>query len=197
MDTIAQVITVSFMAMFVENTIFARALGTSTMLIAAKNKNQFFGFGISITYITCITSAISYFADKIFLKSDSSYMYMPIVYVVIVGLVYILTLLVLWKFANKIFLSMKKFVHISSFNCAVLGALFLNSKNSDSFLGYVGFGLGTGIGFMIATYLLSVAYDKLYADDVPDSFRGYPLIMVYIGILSMAFYGLVGHQLSL
>ena len=197
MNTIAKIIMVSFVAMFIENTIFARALGTSTMLIAAKNKKQLVGFGLSITYITSVASAISYFADKLFLANESSYLFMPMIYVVIVGLVYILTLLILWKFVYRVFISMKKYVHISSFNCAVLGALFLNSKSSDTFLGYIGFGLGTGIGFMIATYFLSIAYEKLYSEDVPDSFRGYPLILVYIGILSMAFYGLIGHQLML
>ncbi len=197
METITKIIMASFAAIFIENTIFAKALGTSTLLLAAKNKVQFLGFGLSITYITSLSSVISFFADKMFLENESSYLFMPIIYVVIVGFVYILTLIILWKFAYRIFISVKRFVHISSFNCAVLGALFYNSRTSDTLLEYIGYGLGTGIGFMIPTYLLSVAYEKLYSNDVPESFRGYPLILIYIGILSMAFYGLIGHQLKL
>ena len=197
MDTFIKILTVSFIAVFAENIIFSRALGTSTMLIAAKNKNQFFGFGVAISYITTMGSVISYFTDKVFLKSESSYMYMPIIYVVVIGIVYTFTLLILWKFARPLFVSAKKFVHISSFNCAVLGALFLNSQHGNSLLEYIGYGLGTGIGFMLATYLLSIVYDKLFSQDVPESFRGIPIILVYIGILSMAFYGLSGYQLTI
>ncbi|MEG0615200.1 MAG: Rnf-Nqr domain containing protein [Oscillospiraceae bacterium] len=197
METFMKIISIAFIAIFIENTIFARALGTSTMIIAAKNKKQLIGFGICITYISCTASILTYFADKYLLDYELSYLYMPILYVVIIGVIYIVTLLILWKFAYKIFISMKKFVHISAFNCAVLGALLINSKVSHTLLEYIGFGLGTGIGFMIATYFLSTVYTKLYSDDVPESFRGFPLVMVYIGILSMAFYGLVGHQLAL
>jgi electron transport complex protein RnfA len=78
-----------------------------------------------------------------------------------------------------------------------LGALFLNSRHSDTLFGYIGFGLGTGVGFIIASYFLSIVYDRLFSEDVPESFRGYPLILIYIGILSMAFYGFLGHQLAL
>lgn len=192
MEIFAKIIAVCFIAVLSENIIFSHALGTSTMLIAAKNKNQFWGFGISITYITTLASILSYFADRLLLKSELSYMYMPIIYVAVVGIIYTVTLLILWRFFRKLFISAKKFIHISSFNCAVLGALFLNAQKGYSLLEYVGFGLGTGIGFMFATYLLSIAYDKLFSNDAPESFRGIPLTLVYIGILSMAFYGFSG-----
>lgn len=197
MDVIAQIITASFTAMFIENILFARALGSSTALIAVKNKQQFVGFSISITYICVFASIISYFIDKAFLKSEYSYLFMPVAYVLAVAVIYIITLMMLWKFLNKIFLAVKKYVHLSAFNCAVLGALFLNSRHSDTLFGYIGFGLGTGIGFIIASYFLSIVYDRLFSEDVPESFRGYPLILIYIGILSMAFYGFLGHQLAL
>lgn len=197
MTTFVQVVMVSFIAIFIENTIFARALGTSTMLIAAKNETQLMGFGICITYISAVSSALSYLADKFLLKNENSELYMPLVYVAIIAVVYIVTLLILWRVAYKLFRSMKKFVHISAFNCAVLGALFLNSQHCSTIFEYLGFGIGTGLGFMMAAYFLSIVYEKLYSEEVPASFRGFPLIMIYIGIISMALYGLIGHQLAL
>lgn len=197
METFLQIIMVAFIAICTENIVFSRALGSSTMLIAAKNKNQFFSFGLSITYMATASSAIGYFTDKLFLKSESSYMYMPIIYVVVVGLVYTITLVLLWRFAKPLFVLTKKFIHISSFNCAVLGALFLNSQYGNSLLEYLGFGLGTGIGFMLATYLLSIVYDRLFSESIPESFRGIPLVLIYIGILSMAFYGLSGFRFGM
>lgn len=197
MATFAQIVMVSFIAIFLENTIFARALGTSTMLIAAKNEAQLMGFGFCITYISAVSSVIAYFADDYLLKNENSELYMPLVYVAIIAVVYIITLLIMWRLAYKLFRSMKKFVHISAFNCAVLGALFLNSQHCSTLLEYLGFGIGTGLGFMMAAYFLSIVYEKLYSEDVSESFRGFPLIMIYIGILSMALYGLIGHKLAL
>jgi len=58
------------------------------------------------------------------------------------------------------------------------------------------FGLGAGIGFTLATFFISVAYDYLYSAAIPRAFRGFPILLIYIGLLSLAFYGLVGHQLQ-
>jgi len=192
MQILIKIILVAMMAITVENTIFTRALGTSTMIIAAKDKKSIVPFGLSITYICTISSALSFLVDKFVLNSWSGFLYMPITYVLIIGFVYIITLLVLWKFAYKLFVSAKKFVHISSFNCAVLGVLFLNNLKSDSFFDYISFGFGTGIGFFIAVFLVSISYEKLNSQKVPECFRGFPITMIYIGIISMAFFVLMG-----
>lgn len=187
-----KLINIALIAIVFENTIFARAFGTSTLLIAAKNKKEIVPFGLSITYICLSSGALSFVADKFILTNSTSFLYRPLAYVIIIGFVYIVTLLLLWKFANKFFLSVKKFVHISAFNCAVLGALFLNNLITDSIWGYIIFGLGTGIGFFVATFLVSACYEKLNSEKVPDSFRGFPIAMIFIGILSMSFFALSG-----
>ncbi len=197
MNEIMSLLVSAFLAVTIENTIFARALGTSTMVIAAKTKTQFWGFAISILMISTFSGMLTYVADTKLLSHDRDYLYMPIIYVMIVGLVYIFLLLILWKFAPNFFLQIKKFIHLSAFNCAVLGGLMLCSHNVSTFWGYVGFSIGTAGGFMFAAYMLSVVYDKLYSEKVPDSFRGYPAILIYVGILAMAFFGFSGYQISI
>lgn len=193
MSYILQIITVSLIAVFVENTIFARALGTSTLIVVARNRKNLLGFGICVTYITVITSILCYFIDKHITNRD---IYRPLIYIAILGVVYILTLLCMWSFLNKYFTRMRKYVHLSTFNCAILGAIFLNSKYCITMPEYIFHGLGIGLGFVFAVYMVAIVYDKLYSKEVPFSFRGYPLVLIYIGILSMAFYVLIGHRLT-
>ena len=192
MNTFIEMLMVALTAIILENTIFTRALGTSTVLVAAKNKKEIVPFGLSITYICTLSSTLSFVADKFLLNRSNSVLFMPLVYVLIIGFVYIVALLALWKWAYEIFLKVKKFVHLSAFNCAVLGALFLNQLESDNFLGYIIFGLGTGIGFFVASYLVAVSYEKLNSPEVPQVFRGFPATMIYIGIISMVFFVLTG-----
>ncbi len=192
-----QTILFAFTAMIVENMIFARALGTSTILVASKNKKQLVGFGFAITYITVISSMLTFLLDRLFLGKTAYTYLMPFAYVLCISIVYVLTLLLMWKFLQPLFVKVKKFVHTSAFNCAVLGALFLNSNSNRSFREYIIFALASGIGFMLAAYFLKIAHDRMSAEYVSKSFRGYPLMFIYIGILSMAFYGLLGHQIVL
>lgn len=191
-------ITVAFIAVFAENTILARAMGTSTLIIVARNRKNLFGFGICVTYITAVTGILSFFIDKYFIygENELSYIYRPFVYILTLGLVYVITLLCLWKFLYKTFGNIKKYVHISAFNCAVLGAMFLNSKYCATLPEYFFHGLGIGLGFLFAVYMTAIVYDRIYSKDAPYCFRGYPLLLIYIGILSMAFNGLVNHQLT-
>lgn len=182
-----------FSVVFIENTIFTRALGSSTLLLIARNRKNIFGFGLCVTYITASTSIICFFIDKVFKNSELSYIYKPLVYILILGMIYIITLLCLWKLMYKTFGKMRKYVHISAFNCAVLGSMFINSENSVTLFDYIIHGVGIGLGFVLAVYMVAVVFDKLYSESVPYSFRGYPLTLIYISILSMAFYGFTGH----
>lgn len=151
---------------------------------------------MSVTYITAMVSVLTYFADKLFGISETSYIYIPLVYIVILGSVYIITLLCLWRFAPKLFTKMRKYIHISAFNCAVLGSMFLISKNCETLAEYFFHGIGIGLGFVLAVYLTAIVYDRLYSEKAPYAFRGYPLLLVYIGILGMAFWGLSSHTLN-
>lgn len=196
MSYFLQMVTVALTAIFIENTIFARAFGTSTLIVVSRNRKNIFGFGLCVTYITAVTGIVCYFIDKLTAENELNYIYKPFVYILSLGLVYIITLLCLWRFMNKVFGKMRKYVHISAFNCAVLGAMFLNSKYCTTLVEYIVHGIGVGLGFVFAVYLVAIVYDRLYSENAPYCFRGYPLVLLYIGILSMAFYGLLGHSLN-
>lgn len=193
---LTQVVLAAFAAIFVENTIFGRALGTSTLFLAARDRRQLWSFGGAMVWLCVASSALAFLADwKIPANAAYRALYMPMIYVTAVAIVYVLTLLALWKISQKIFSKVKKYVHLSAFNCAVLGVLFLNQRSGGEFGHYLGFGLGTGIGFVLAAWLFAAAYGHIYSDEAPDAFRGYPLALIYLGILSMALFGLSSAQL--
>lgn len=196
MDIMKNIILTAFTAVFAENIIFSGALGTSTLIIVSRSRKNLFGFGLSVTYITALMSILTYFINKALSFDEKSYIYTPLVYIIILGAVYILTLLCMWRFAPAMFGRMKKYIHISAFNCAVLGSLFLISERCETLGEYFIHGLGMGLGFVLAVYLTAIVYDRLYSEKAPYSFRGYPLLLVYIGILSMAFWGLSGYTLK-
>ena len=86
-------------------------------------------------------------------------------------------------------------IHLSAFNGAVFGALLLSQ--SYDFWGRIAFGLGTGCGFVLASSLVALGYERLNSDKIHAAFRGFPFALIYVGMLSRAFYVLVGHVLSI
>lgn len=106
------------------------------------------------------------------------YVVMPLIYTLTVSIVYTGSLLLLWRFLPKIFRNIKKYVHLSVFNAAVLGALFLNTTYHADFFSYMGFGVGIAAGFFIAVFFLHIANERLNSPLIPEAFRGMPIMMV-------------------
>ena len=56
----------------------------------------------------------------------------------------------------------------------------------------VSFGFGSGVGYLVAVLVVDEGRRRLRSKDIPHIFRGLPSVLIYIGILSLAIYGLVG-----
>lgn len=196
MNAFINILNASLIAIFVQNSIFERALGINVLIYASRNKEHLKGFFLAITYVTTISGAIIFNFDRLFAGSEYYGVFLPILYVGIVSAVYIITLVVIWRFLPKLFKSLKRYVHLSVFNCSVIGALFLSSQQGSDIFTYIGYGFGTGVGFLIAAYLLYAANDRLNSPLVPAAFRGFPIMLVYVGILSLALYAFTGYTTS-
>ena len=183
-------------ATFLENTIFSRALGTSTALFTVRKQFNLFLLGLIMTAVITVSAAATYFVFPLIKRTGQAYYLMPMVCVLIIGFFYAASLVVTAKFVKKRRREVQSIIHVSVFNCAVLGSLLLMVNGSDLSLGgFIGFGIGTGLGFTIASYFVKLAYEQLSSERVPYPFRGFPITLIYIGIASLAIYGLIGHEL--
>lgn len=192
-EVFAKIISFAMISVFSQNAIFDRAFGSNVAIYASRKDEHVFGFTVGITAVTTLASIASYFLDRVVLPLEYGYLFMPLIYIGIIGIIYIAGLLVLWKFRHNTFRKIKKFAHLSVFNCAVIGALLLNSTYGSDLAGYIGYGFGTGLGFFLACFMLNIAQDRLDSDKIPRVFRGYPIMLIYIGIVSLAFNVLVGY----
>ena len=182
-------------ALLAANLILTQALGTSTMFIAASGRKNLIRTACVITLFTTVASAFTYFVDTLMPSSVRVYATL-ICYTLIIGVLYAFFLTVLYFFGKEKFNAYKKYIHISAFNCAVMGTLFTISEKAaadDSLRNTVTYflkGLEAGAGFIVASLFLAAAFKKLNSEKVPASFRGSPAMLIYLGIISMAVYAL-------
>lgn len=178
-------------ALLAENFVFARALGVSTMIMAAKNKRNLPGICLGVLYFTLTASWAAWLLSH--RAADIQKPFVPLTYVLTIGLIYLITLLLAFIFFKGRFGRIKKYVHISAFNSVIMGTIFLSMNSCTTLYEYLLFGLCSGAGFAAAAYMLSGVYGQLYSKDVPSVFRGYPAVMIFTGIIAMALYGILGH----
>ncbi len=176
------------------NLILVNALGTSTLFIAAGSRRNLIGTAAVITLFTTAGAVCAYLINSV---TDGRFeKFSLLFYTLAVGIIYILSLTLLYFAARKHFEASKKYIHLSAYNCAVMGTLFTITQNEAlqgrtfTLSEYLLFGFEAGIGFIIAAMILTVAYKRLNSSSVPGSFRGFPAMLIYLGIISMAVYSL-------
>jgi len=182
-----------FIALLGTNLILMQALGTSTLFIACNSKKNLVFTASVITFFTTFGSAVSYFIDR-FAGNGKLSDFRLLFYILATGFLYVFLLSVFYFVSRNLFEKIRKYIHISVFNCAVMGTLFTVSEKysgySVSLSEYVLGGFQAGAGFIIASLILTSAYRSLNSAKVPVSFRGFPAMLIYLGIISMAVYAL-------
>lgn len=84
------------------------------------------------------------------------------------------------------------YVPILLFNSTLTGVVLLNLESGQDFIGSVFFGLGAAVGTGLVLLLVSAIRERIEAADVPMPFRGIPILLITLGLMSMAFLGFKG-----
>jgi len=96
------------------------------------------------------------------------------------------------KISPALYRALGIYLPLITTNCAILGAALLMVIRNYSFAQSVVFGLGSGIGFLLALVLMAGIREDLNYCDVPAPFRGVGISLILAAILSLSFMGFSG-----
>lgn len=195
MTYVAQFFSMMLTAVFIENIIFTRALGTSWMFYLAKRPKEIVRYTIMLMAVVTLSGLIGYPFRSFAYDSEYRHALVPMLYIGVMAIVYI----AVYFFVKKVLPNQFEFfgttMGAAVFNCAALGSLLVPVGERLDLLSTVGYGIGMSIGFGLAVVIVSYGLSRLEYCRVPKIFKGIPIALIYIGLLSLAFYGLIGHQL--
>lgn len=195
MTFISEFLLAAMTALVVENAIFARSLGSSWMLYLIRHPRELLDFTGIMTAVTVTASLIGYPLRSAIKLPGYEYITQPIIYIVCMLFVYCLAYLALRYLAPKLYDRIYRRLADGAFNCAVLGALLIPATENMDLARTLGYGIGVSLGFAGAVVLIGIGIGRLELCHVPKAFKGLPIVLIYIGLLSLALYGLIGHQL--
>lgn len=84
------------------------------------------------------------------------------------------------------------FLPFAGINTTVLGVILLNQQLVYGLLKSLAFGLGSAAGFSIVLLILTASSERIEVSDVPVPFRGIPVLLLTLALISMAFMGFSG-----
>ena len=187
-------------SIFVDNMIFAYYLGMCSFLAVSKNVKTALGLCLAVTFILTCTLPINYMLENYVLKEGAlqwlgaefagvnlSFLAF-IIFIAIIASFTQLVEMVVEKFAPALYASLGIFLPLIAVNCAILGgSLFMQQKAFPNVGVATVYGLGSGIGWMLAIVGMAAIREKLAYSDIPKPLKGLGITFIITGLMGMAF----------
>ena len=187
-------------SIFVDNMIFAYYLGMCSFLAVSKNVKTALGLGMAVTFILTCTLPINYMLENYILKEGAmswlgaeyagvnlSFLSL-IIFIAIIASFTQLVEMVVEKFAPALYASLGIFLPLIAVNCAILGgSLFMQQRAFPNVGVATVYGLGSGIGWMLAIVGMAAIREKLAYSDIPKPLKGLGITFIITGLMGMAF----------
>lgn len=192
MSTISQLLVVLISSSLVSNVVLSQFLGLCPFLGVSKKIKTAAGMGVSVIFVITLASAVANLIyEHVLVKFDITYLQTIVFILVIAALVQFVEMF-LKKFMPALYQSLGVYLPLITTNCAVLGIALTNVQKEYNFLFSITNGFATAVGFTISIIILAGIREKMEYNDVPESFKGMPIVLVTAGLMAIAFCGFSG-----
>ena len=179
-------------AALVNNVVLSEFLGICPFLGVSKKINTAAGMGAAVIFVITLASLITSLLYKfILLPFDLTYLNTIVFILVIAALVQFVEM-VMKKTMKSLYSALGVYLPLITTNCAVLGIALINVQKDYSVLTSVVNGFGTAIGFTVAIVILAGIRERCEDNDIPESFKGTPIVLITSGLMAIAFCGFAG-----
>lgn len=187
-------------AVFAQNAVLARGMGVSRLVqLVGDNDTSTLLFGLELSVVCFLDAPLAWLLNKAVAQLSFRTPVRPLAYVICSAVVCGLLWLALTRWEAKIphAAQLRQMLPNTGFNSCVAGTLLVSTIQNYTLPQSLGFGLGSGVGYLLAVLLVAEARRRLQGSQVPRAFRGLPVVLVYIGILALAVYGFTGHAVTI
>ena len=186
------------LAVFAQNAIFTRALGVSRLVqLVGDDRTSSWLFGLQLCITQVLVAPLAWYAGSWIVPLENRAQLRPVMYLTCIAAVCLFELLVLKLAKGPRSGQLIRILPLAAVNSGVLGTVLVERTQSFTLMQSLGFGLGSGVGYLLAVLLVTEAQHRLRSKAIPSAFRGLPITLVYIGVLALAIYGFTGHSVIL
>lgn len=177
---------------FVNNVVLSRFLGICPFLGVSKNTKTAAGMGGAVIFVITISSFVTGLIYKFILIPTGFEYLQTIVFILVIAALVQFVEMFLKKVMPPLYNALGVFLPLITTNCAVLGVALTNVQKSYSILEGVVNGIATAFGFLVSIVLMAGIREKIEYNDIPEAFKGTPIVLVTAGLMAIAFFGFSG-----
>ena len=150
----------------------------------------------AVIFVITLSSAVAGAIYKFALVPLNITYLQTIVFILVIAALVQFVEMVLKKYMVSLYNALGVYLPLITTNCAVLGVAITNVQKKYGILTGTVNGFATALGFTIAIIILAGIREKMAYNDVPESFKGMPIILITAGLMAIAFCGFSGLSLK-
>lgn len=192
METVKELLIILISSSLVSNVVLSQFLGLCPFLGVSKKMKTAVGMGSAIVFVITLSSAIAgVIYQYILVRFHMEYLQTIVFILVIAALVQFVEMF-LKKYMKALYKALGVYLPLITTNCAVLGVAITNVQKEYGILAGTVNGFATAVGFLISIVILAGLREKMEYNDIPESFKGMPHVLLTAGLMAIAFCGFSG-----
>ena len=192
MDSVKDMLLLLISSSIVSNIVLSQFMGLCPFLGVSRKIKTAGGMGTAVIFVITLASAVAGVIYKFILQPLHIEYLETIVFILVIAALVQLVEMFLKKTIPSLYRALGVYLPLITTNCAVLGVALINVQKDYTILQGTIYGLATAIGFTIAMVLMAGLREKMEYNDIPESFKGMPIVLLTAMLMSMAFMGFSG-----
>ena len=179
-------------AIFVNNIVLSQFLGICPFIGVSRRLSSAVGMGAAVAFVMTLSTAVTWLLQYYLLDPLEIGFMQTIVFILVIASLVQMLEMVIKKIAPVLYQALGVFLPLITTNCAVLGVALTNVQKEYGILTGIVNGFATAVGFTIAIVILAGLREKMEHNDIPESFKGMPAVLLTAGLMAIAFCGFSG-----
>lgn len=187
-----ELILIAIGSALVNNVVLSQFLGICPFLGVSKRTDTAAGMGGAVIFVITISSLLTSIIYNYLLVGLHIEYLKTIVFILVIAALVQFVEMFLKKTSPALYKSLGVYLPLITTNCAVLGVALTNVQKDYGILPSVVNGFATAVGFTISIVIIAGVRERIEYNDIPESFKGTPIVLVTAGLMAIAFMGFSG-----
>ena len=176
----------------VNNVVLSQFMGLCPFLGVSKKTETAAGMGGAVIFVITLSSFVTSVIYQFILVPTHMEYLQTIVFILIIAALVQFVEMFLKKAMPSLYQALGVYLPLITTNCAVLGVALINVQKDYNILQGTVNGFATAVGFTLSIIVMAGIREKIEYNDIPESFRGFPIVLITAGLMAIAFFGFSG-----
>lgn len=176
----------------VNNVVLSQFLGLCPFLGVSKKTETAAGMGGAVIFVITLSSFVTGVIYQFILVPAHMEYLQTIVFILVIAALVQFVEMFLKKAMPSLYQALGVYLPLITTNCAVLGVALINVQKEYNILQGTVNGFATAVGFTLSIIVMAGIREKIEYNDIPEVFRGFPIVLITAGLMAIAFFGFSG-----